>query len=130
MASTLWVGWSIDESLLVRSCRSGSAAAAVSDRHGSLRGSVLIDGSKFNAVNNRDKNFTDHKLKQRMAQQYRPLSGRARPRGSGADASHGGQGFPAQEKVATVKALWSAIIRCSLFPHRLCRAITRSRSPS
>src|SRR5438094_8185502 len=29
---------------------------------------VAIDGSKFKAVNNRDKNFTDHKLKKRMEQ--------------------------------------------------------------
>ena len=29
---------------------------------------VAIDGSKFKAVNNRDKNFTPHKLKARMAQ--------------------------------------------------------------
>jgi transposase len=29
---------------------------------------VAIDGSKFKAVNNRDKNFTDHKLKARMQQ--------------------------------------------------------------
>ena len=29
---------------------------------------VAIDGSKFKAVNNRDKNFTAHKLKKRMAQ--------------------------------------------------------------
>jgi len=29
---------------------------------------VAIDGSKFKAVNNRDKNFTEHKLKARMAQ--------------------------------------------------------------
>ena len=29
---------------------------------------VAIDGSKFKAVNNRDKNFTDHKLKARIAQ--------------------------------------------------------------
>jgi transposase len=29
---------------------------------------VAIDGSKFKAVNNRDKNFTKHKLKARMAQ--------------------------------------------------------------
>jgi transposase len=27
---------------------------------------VAIDGSKFKAVNNRDKNFTPHKLKARM----------------------------------------------------------------
>ena len=27
---------------------------------------VAIDGSKFKAVNNRDKNFTDNKLKKRM----------------------------------------------------------------
>jgi hypothetical protein len=32
---------------------------------------VAIDGSKFKAVDNRDKNFTDHKLKARM--QCRPL---------------------------------------------------------
>jgi transposase len=32
---------------------------------------VAIDGSKFKAVNNRDKNFNDHKLKARM--QCRPL---------------------------------------------------------
>jgi len=29
---------------------------------------VAIDGSKFKAVNNRDKNFTPHKLEQRMMQ--------------------------------------------------------------
>src|SRR3982075_463494 len=29
---------------------------------------VAIDGSKFKAVNNRDKNFTDNKLKKRMVQ--------------------------------------------------------------
>jgi transposase len=29
---------------------------------------VAIDGSKFKAVNNRDRNFTPHKLKARMAQ--------------------------------------------------------------
>jgi hypothetical protein len=29
---------------------------------------VAIDGSKFKAVNNRDKNFTDTKLKKRMEQ--------------------------------------------------------------
>jgi hypothetical protein len=29
---------------------------------------VAIDGSKFKAVNNRDKNFTDAKMKRRMAQ--------------------------------------------------------------
>src|SRR4029078_7698679 len=29
---------------------------------------VAIDGSKFKAVNNRDKNFTPHKLKARMQQ--------------------------------------------------------------
>src|SRR6202521_4657801 len=29
---------------------------------------IAIDGSKFKAVNNRDKNFTDNKLKKRMAQ--------------------------------------------------------------
>jgi len=29
---------------------------------------VAIDGSKFKAVNNRDKNFTEHKLKARLAQ--------------------------------------------------------------
>ena len=32
------------------------------------RGVVAIDGSKFKAVNNRDKNFTPHKLKARMQQ--------------------------------------------------------------
>lgn len=31
-------------------------------------GEVAIDGSKFKAVNNRDKNFTDHKLKARIEQ--------------------------------------------------------------
>src|SRR6266852_3999456 len=30
--------------------------------------SVAIDGSKFKAVNNRDKNFTDNKLQRRLAQ--------------------------------------------------------------
>jgi hypothetical protein len=32
------------------------------------QGEVAIDGSKFNAVNNRDKNFTDRKLKARLQQ--------------------------------------------------------------
>jgi len=27
---------------------------------------VAVDGSKFNAVNNRDKNFTEAKMKQRL----------------------------------------------------------------
>jgi translation elongation factor EF-Tu-like GTPase len=31
-------------------------------------GTVAIDGSKFKAVNNRDKNFTPHKLKARVQQ--------------------------------------------------------------
>ena len=31
-------------------------------------GTVAIDGSKFKAVNNRDKNFTEHKLKARLQQ--------------------------------------------------------------
>jgi hypothetical protein len=31
-------------------------------------GEVAIDGSKFKAVNNRDKNFTNHKLKARIEQ--------------------------------------------------------------
>src|SRR6202166_1669357 len=35
---------------------------------------VDIDGSKFKAVNNRDKNFTDNKLKKRMAQLEESIS--------------------------------------------------------
>ncbi|HET9245789.1 MAG TPA: IS1182 family transposase, partial [Xanthobacteraceae bacterium] len=35
---------------------------------------VAIDGSKFKAVNNRDKNFTDHKLKKRMEQLEESIS--------------------------------------------------------
>src|SRR6202171_2993834 len=35
---------------------------------------VAIDGSKFKAVNNRDKNFTDNKLKKRMAQLEESIS--------------------------------------------------------
>src|SRR5712692_10075465 len=35
---------------------------------------VAIDGSKFKAVNNRDKNFTDHKLQKRMAQLEESIS--------------------------------------------------------
>src|SRR6266699_5130251 len=35
---------------------------------------VAVDGSKFKAVNNRDKNFTDHKLKKRMAQLEESIS--------------------------------------------------------
>jgi transposase len=46
---------------------------------------VAIDGSKFKAVNNRDKNFTDRKLKARMQQRKRAsratwLSWTGRPR--------------------------------------------------
>jgi len=43
---------------------------------------VAIDGSKFKAVNKRDKNFTDAKLKKRMEEleeRHRALSSRARP---------------------------------------------------
>ena len=35
---------------------------------GLVKASVAIDSSKFKAVNNRDKNFTPHKLKARMQQ--------------------------------------------------------------
>jgi hypothetical protein len=37
-------------------------------------GVVAVDGSKFKAVNNRDRNFTPHKLEQRM-KQIQPKSG-------------------------------------------------------
>jgi transposase len=42
--------------------------------------SVAIDGSKFKAVNNRDKNFTEAKMKRRLEQidEHRPLSLAAR----------------------------------------------------
>ena len=46
------------------------------------RGVVAIDGSKFKAVNNRDRNFTPQKLKKRMAaarREHRALPGRTRP---------------------------------------------------
>ena len=45
---------------------------------------VAIDGSKFKAVNNRDKNFTPHKLKARMQPrgEHRALPERPRPCGS------------------------------------------------
>ncbi len=36
--------------------------------HGTSGASVAIDGSKFKAVNNRDRNFTAAKMKRRMAQ--------------------------------------------------------------
>ena len=36
-------------------------------RIGTLKGSVAIDGSKFKAVNNRDKNFTKGKIASRLA---------------------------------------------------------------
>ena len=38
---------------------------------------VVIDGSKFKAVNNRDKNFTDRKLQARLEQleKHRTLPG-------------------------------------------------------
>jgi hypothetical protein len=44
--------------------------------------SVAIDGSKFKAVNNRDKNFTRAKMERRMAQieECRPLPTAARNR--------------------------------------------------
>ena len=41
---------------------------AVSPDRAVWRAVVAIDGSKFKAVNNRDKNFTPHKLKARMQQ--------------------------------------------------------------
>jgi len=45
--------------------------------------SVAVDGSKFKAVNNRDRNFTPHKLEQRIRQSKRALiaiSARSTPR--------------------------------------------------
>ena len=54
--------------------------------------SVAIDGSKFKAVNNRDRNFTRAKMERRMAQieegvraicsSSTPPTGRSRPRRS------------------------------------------------
>ena len=43
-------------------------APAPRDGRTSLRHSVAIDGSKFKAVNNRDKNFTRAKMERRKAQ--------------------------------------------------------------
>ena len=69
---------------------------------------VAIDGSKFKAVNNRDKNFTDHKLQARMEQLEESISrylaelDRADRR---ADAGHRSQRVAhLKEKIAKVKA--------------------------
>jgi len=49
---------------------------------------VAIDGSKFKAVNNRDKNFTDRKLKARM-QRLEESEVRERRRAGGRDRAVG-----------------------------------------
>jgi transposase len=68
---------------------------------------VAIDGSKFKAVNNRDKNFTDHKLKKRM-EQLEESVGRYLAELDRADRDPTlvteGRVARLQEKVATVKA--------------------------
>src|SRR5436309_3834383 len=68
---------------------------------------VAIDGSKFKAVNNRDKNFTDNKLKKRMAQLEESI-GRYLAELDRADREPTlvteGRVSRLKEKVATVKA--------------------------
>src|SRR5476651_1197226 len=68
---------------------------------------VAIDGSKFKAVNNRDKNFTDNKLKKRMAQLEESI-GRYLAELDRADRDPTlvteGRVSRLKEKVATVKA--------------------------
>jgi transposase len=68
---------------------------------------VAIDGSKFKAVNNRDKNFTDHKLKKRMEQLEESI-GRYLAELDRADRDPTlvteGRVARLKEKVATVKA--------------------------
>src|SRR5437667_4358321 len=68
---------------------------------------VAIDGSKFKAVNNRDKNFTDNKLKKRMAQLEESIS-RYLTELDRADRERTlvteGRVSRLKEKVATVKA--------------------------
>ena len=68
---------------------------------------VAIDGSKFKAVNNRDKNFTDHKLKKRMEQLEESI-GRYLAELDRADRDPTlvteGRVSRLKEKVATVKA--------------------------
>jgi len=68
---------------------------------------VAIDGSKFKAVNNRDKNFTEHKLKKRMAQLEESI-GRYLAELDRADREPTlvteGRASRLKEKVATVKA--------------------------
>ncbi len=66
---------------------------------------VAIDGSKFKAVNNRDKNFTDNKLKKRMAQLEESI-GRYLADLDRADREPTlvTEGKVLKEKVATVKA--------------------------
>ena len=68
---------------------------------------VAIDGSKFKAVNNRDKNFTDAKLKKRMEQLEESI-GRYLAELDRADREPTlvteGKVSRLKEKVATVKA--------------------------
>src|SRR5256884_7036249 len=68
---------------------------------------VAIDGSKFKAVNNRDKNFTDNKLKKRM-QQLEESIGRYLAELDRADREPTlvteGKDSRLKEKLATVKA--------------------------
>ena len=57
---------------------------------------MAIDGSKFKAVNNRDKNFTRAQAQGAdgaAGGEHQPLPGRTRPRGSGAELGHGSSGY-------------------------------------
>ena len=55
-------------------CREFIVLVPPANRICSSEAMVAIDGSKFKAVNNRDKNFTDNKLKKRMAQLEESIS--------------------------------------------------------
>jgi len=88
---------------------------------------VAIDGSKFKAVNNRDRNFTHGKLRARMEQiekKHRPLScsdGHRRPNSIRCRRSQG-QSPPRQNRETPPARRWSS----SYVKHRM----GKSRSPT
>ena len=94
--------------------------------------SVAIDGSKFKAVNNREKNFTQrptHATDGSHRRHHRPLSRRARPRGPPARGDRrsgaGSQGRAPQARHRDAEAKLKAWRRSK----RRCAPPARRRSP-
>jgi len=67
---------------------------------------VAIDGSKFKAVNHRDRNFTSGKMKTRMEfdrEEHRRVSDAARSDGSQGNTERAATGVRLKERITTLK---------------------------